>query len=172
VLHRKNAEAGGLNKKLRASYRARLCANLASILARLYSYQSWKNLRDQLRKQRRLGRDLPGQNPSVLKLNKQYSLLMRKAVSLLPDDPMVREWHQLAVLMGKSFLRKARKGLEVASKRPYLSPKSAMTDLTIHELAADGLSFQEIEETLKDRGLTVISRQAIHKRLRANAPSK
>jgi hypothetical protein len=154
------------NTKLECSYRARLCENLARTLGQIYLRQDSSTLRQQLRKQRRIGHALKQTNGRVTYLFKTYSALMLQAMTLLKNDQLVQEWRgSRVVLGGRKYLRKARKGLE-KGVLAYKSGQEALADLTTIELGMEGHSDGEIRATLKAQGLPARSREGIRKRLK------
>lgn len=154
--------------KQAAGYRARLCENLAATLAQVYRHQTPSLLRKSLREQRAAGHAVGEKDRTTIALMKRYSLLMRQAISKLPDDPLVKAWRASREALGDyDYLRKAKKGLECGVQRPYASGQHALADLTVLDLATDGLSATKIRESLIKAGLPAPSIRTIQKRLKA-----
>lgn len=159
-------------------------SNNKSERARLHHYQAlfdalfktserlrkrWATIRKSfLEGQRTAGHALAITDQDYNDLQSQYELLMRQAMVWQPDDPIVRDFLRIRRALGDyEFLRKARKGVETGTKRPYSNPQEAMTDLTILELGVQGMSLGKIQKALIAQDLPPPSREWIRKRLAA-----
>lgn len=169
------SKCGTKRTKLINNYRVRLCTMLARTLGKIYLRQTPKVLREQFKKQRLLGHAVKEGDRTIARLYKTYSTLMLQAMTLLRQDPMVREWKKNRSTLGdREYLRRARKGLEKGVRPPYGSAHEALADLTTIELERKGYTPGEIRATLQSQDLPARSREGIRKRLntlRAQATS-
>jgi hypothetical protein len=157
------------SKSERASLRhyQRLFDALVDTLERLRS--RWARLKNSFfQTQRASGHASDIKDRMFNELQSQYWILMRQAMIWQPDDPMVQAFAGSRRALGNyEFLREARKGLETGVKRPYATVREALSDQTILDLGADGLSPGKIQKALKSQGLHAPSREGIRKRLAA-----
>jgi len=161
-----------LSDKMRADYRARLCANLAATLGKIYTRQTRTWLRDRLRRGQRAGHPVQELDRKVRNLYKQRSGFMLQAMDHLPDDPLVQTWSKIRKNRGDwDYLRRAKKGFEKGVKKPYPSARDALAELTMIELGAKGMTAGKILRKLRESNLPTLSRESIRKRPKSY-PSK
>ena len=154
----------------RANNRAKLCRDLANVLAQLRAYWTKNVVQKFMKDQKRLGR-VPSIDNRLKQLNGEYNDLMLLAASWVPEDPPVQIWLDSRQRLGqRDYLRKARQGHEKGVKRPY-SLNELELDCEIMALDLEGYSLRAIRNSLDARGLfpdgKKLTHVAIRNRIRA-----